>query len=91
MKTLKIVSRRVANVILINSLFNPVNGHTLNLMKYDNVKYKWTGKASYYTGREVQVSDSVHAIYVERHSDSDGSYTQFMCVCEDSPPLMDKE
>jgi hypothetical protein len=38
MKTLKIGTKTQANKILLDSLFNPVNGKTLNRMKYCNGK-----------------------------------------------------
>ena len=78
MKKLQIISKAKADKILVDSLFNPVNGRTLNRMKLDNGKYKPGEK---YIGREVQASDGVLAVYPVSRNDNDGAYTQLMCVC----------
>jgi len=78
MKTLKIGTKTQANKILLDSLFNPVNGKTLNRMKYCNGKYK----PGSYIGRELEVSDGVHALFTESRKDSDGHYVRIMCITE---------
>lgn len=78
MKTLTIGTKRQADAVMVNSLFQPVNGRTLNAMKYDGGKYK-AGVS--FVGREVQVSDDVHALYMVSRRDSDGPYQQIMCIC----------
>lgn len=80
---MRIVTKREADKILVNSLFKPVNGSTLNVRKFDNGKYEWTGKAKDYVGREVSDIKGVHAVYPERRQDKDGAYCQLMCICED--------
>ncbi len=79
MKKLTIGTKAQADKVLVNSLFQPVSGRTLNTMKYDGGKYK---PDQSYVGREVEVSDTVHALYVVKRRDSDGAYAQVMCVCE---------
>ena len=80
---MKIVSKKQANDILINSLFKPVNGKTLNDNKFCTGKYKWTGRASDYIGKDVPDLRGVHAVYVVRRNDSDGAYAQMRCISED--------
>jgi hypothetical protein len=78
---MKITTKAKANSILVNSLFE--GKRTLNIMKYDNGKYAWNGKASEYIGNVVEnVSSTVKALYVERRTDKDGPYAQVMCICE---------
>jgi len=77
-----IVSKKEADKTLVNSLFKPVNGHTLNVSKFDNGKYEWTGKAKDYIGKEVIDIPGVYAVYPERRKDKDGSYCQLMCISE---------
>lgn len=79
---MKIVTKREADNILTTSLFKPVNGRTLNVMKFDNGKYNWTGQASDYVGRDVPDHKGVHAVYPVRRSDKHGAYCQLMCICE---------
>lgn len=79
---MKIVTKKQADDILVNSLFKPVNGRTLNIRKFDSGKYKWTGKAKDYVGTEVTDISGVHAVYPERRVDKDGPYCQLMCICE---------
>ena len=79
---MKIISKSKAEKLIVNSLFNPVNGHTLNKGKFDNGHYKWTGKAKDYANREVTDVNGVHAVYVECRKDSEGNYAQLMCVYE---------
>jgi hypothetical protein len=78
MKKLKIGTKAQANKILLGSLFNPINGKTLNRMKYCNGKYK----PGSYIGRELEVSDGVHAVFTESRKDSDGPYVRLMCITE---------
>ena len=79
---MKIISKKEANSILTNSLFKPVNGKTLSIGKFDSGKYKWHGSQKHYIGREVHDIERVHAVYVERRTDSDGPYAQIMCIHE---------
>jgi len=78
MKKLKIGTKTQANKILLDSLFNPVNGKTLNRMKYCTGKYK----PGSYIGRELEVSDEVHALFTESRKDSNGHYVRIMCITE---------
>jgi hypothetical protein len=78
MKTLKIGTKTQADKILLDSLFNPVNGKTLNKTKYCNGKYK----PGSFIGREIEVGDNVHALFTESRKDSDGPYVRLMCVAE---------
>jgi len=78
-KILTIGTKAQADKILVNSLFQPVNGKTLNHGKYDGGKYK-AGVS--FIGREVEVSDGVHALYMVKRKDADGPYQQIMCVSE---------
>lgn len=79
MKQLTIGTKAQAERVLMESLFKPVNGRTLNRMKYSNGKYK---ADTNYVGLAVEVSDSVHALYVVKQRDSDGPYARLMCICE---------
>ena len=78
MKVLQITTKTKADAILVDSLFNPVNGRTLNRMKYCTGKYK----PGAYVGTDVRVSDDVHAVYTSRQRDKDGPFIRLMCVCE---------
>lgn len=79
---MKIISKKKAMKILEDSLFTPVNGHTLSINKFCAGKYKWLGSASSYAGKEVTDIPNVHAVYVERRQDKDGAYARLMCVSE---------
>lgn len=79
MKTIQIVSKASANKILVNSLFNPVNGKTLNKMRWCTGKYK---PGSFPVGKNVDVAETTHAVWSESRSDSDGPYTALFCICE---------
>lgn len=79
MKTLQVTTKASALQILTDSLFNPVNGKSLNKMKYCNGKYK---PESFKTGSDIEVSDSIHAIYKVIQKDADGRYSRLMCICE---------
>ena len=52
----------------------------LKITRFCTGKYKWTGKASDYIGKEVSDIDNVYAVYVERRVDSDGPYARMMSV-----------
>jgi len=78
MKQINITSKASAKNILLDSLFKPVNGHTLTDMKLDNGKYK---PESCFIGRWLEVPDDVYAVYKVIRSDSDGKYAQLRCVC----------
>jgi hypothetical protein len=78
MKKLKIITRRQALSRLADSLFR--SGGTLSPFPLDTGKYKWYGSESSYIGREVDASDSVDCVYVERRQDSDGVYCRVMCM-----------
>jgi len=80
---MKVTTKREANKILTNSLFNPVNGHTLSVGKFDGGKYQWHGSQKHYVGHDVPDIRGVHAVFIERRSDSDGPYGQLMCIHED--------
>lgn len=47
---------------------------------YCTGKYKWSGSARDWAGQEIQTSDSIKAIYVERRQDQHGPYAKMMCV-----------
>lgn len=79
---MKVIKKSEAMKVLTDSLFQPVNGHTLNIGKFDSGKYQWHGSQNHYIGREVQDLDHVHAVYIERRQDSDGPYGQLMCIHE---------
>ena len=79
MKTIRIVTKAQANKVLVESLFKPVNGRTLNDMKYDGGKYKINPDVPY-IGREVEVSDNIHALYIVRRKDAAGPYVQIRCI-----------
>ena len=77
MKTLKIVTKSQADKILVNSLFAPVNGKTLNRGRYDSGKYA----VKDFIGREVNnAPDSVFAIYPVKRKDSHGAYVALYCI-----------
>ena len=79
MKTLTIVTRKQANDILLNSLFE--HGATYSEMKYCTGKYKSTPTQMIKEGKQVhEVEDNVHAIFGIRKSDIHGGYTQLMCI-----------
>ena len=78
MKQLNITSKSRAKSILLDSLFKPVNGHTLIDMKLDNAKYK---PEACFIGKWLEVPDDVYAVYKVIRSDSYGKYAQLRCVC----------
>lgn len=77
-KTIQITTKTQADKMLLNSLFQPVNGRTLSVCKLDRGKYK----PQSFVGRDVEVDARVHAVYMVRRKDSDGPYMQAMCVTE---------
>lgn len=76
---MKIGTKAQADRLIVASLFKPVNGHTLRSMKYSCGKYK-ADPDTPYIGRDVEVDDSVYALYTVRGRDSDGPYVRIMCV-----------
>ena len=79
MKTLRIGTEAQADRMLVESLFKPINGHTLNVGKWDMAKYR-VNPATPYVGREVQVSDHVVALFMVDRKDSDGAYKSLRCL-----------
>ena len=79
---MKIIKKTEADRILTDSLFNPVNGKTLKVMKFDGAKLEWHGSLKAYIGRDVPDIRGIHAVYCVRRQDSDGAYAQLMCICE---------
>ena len=77
MKTIKLTTKRKADSLLIESLFNP--GGTLTRVKYCSGKYK-TG--AFPAGREIEVSDHVKAVWSEARKDSCGPYVTLYCLVE---------
>jgi len=78
MKKLRIGTKAQADMLITQSLFVPVNGKTLSIERYSSGKYA-PGK---YVGKEIEVSNNVHALYAARGRDSDGPYVRIMCVTE---------
>jgi hypothetical protein len=58
------------------------SGSNLIVGCYCTGKYKWTGKSADYIGKEVEDLNGVHAVYVERRTDSDGPYARMMSIHE---------
>jgi hypothetical protein len=76
MKTLEITTSHKARKLQVESLFKPVNGATLSSGRYDMGKYK----VAPYIGRQLEVADHVHALWMERRKDSDGEYHALFCL-----------
>ena len=76
---MKIITKTQADKILTASLFNPVNGKTLNRSRFDSGKYR-VGVS--FIGSDVPDLAGVHAVYAVRQKDADGPYARLMCVCE---------
>ena len=74
---MQVITKKEADRILVSSLFNPINGRSLNPERLDLGKYK-VGQA--YVGREVQVPESVRAVWMERRRDRDGPYMAAFCL-----------
>ena len=79
MKTITIGTKAQANRIRVNSLFTPVNGRTLVSARYDMGKYKADKN---FIGREIDVADHVHALWMESRRDSDGPYKALFCMID---------
>lgn len=79
MKKLTIISKSAANKILVDSLFRPVNGQTLNKERYDMGKYK---AEKSFIGRELNTSDNVVCIWQESRRDKDGPYKALYCLVQ---------
>lgn len=77
---MKVITKRQADAILVESLFKPVNGCTLNVDRFDMGKYR--GKPSDYIGRDVPDIRGVHAVYPFAGRDSDGPYVGPRCLSE---------
>jgi hypothetical protein len=77
MKTITITNKRNANSILLDSLFNPINGGTLNKARYDMGKYD--PKVNF-QGRKMQVEDHIYALWSENRRDKNGAYKAMFCL-----------
>jgi hypothetical protein len=77
MKTIKLTTKRKADSLLVESLFNPSG--TLTRAKYSSGKYK---AGAFPAGREIEVSDHVKAVWSETRRDSCGSYSTLYCLVE---------
>jgi len=75
-KKLTIVSKHKADTMLLDSLFNLVNGKTLTSTRYDMGKYK----PAKYIGREIDCSEDVQAIFTQSQRDSGGPYVALYCL-----------
>jgi hypothetical protein len=76
-KKIQVMTKTAANKVLVSSLFKPVNGRTLTPERLDLGKYKVDQP---YLGREVEVPESVYAVWMERRRDSDGPYMAAFCL-----------
>lgn len=63
----------------------PMTPHTIG--KFDLGKYKWTGSAKHYHGREVTDLPGVVGVWVERRTDKDGPYAQIMSIGFDNQQI----
>ncbi|ACL06257.1 hypothetical protein Dalk_4579 [Desulfatibacillum aliphaticivorans] len=78
---MKIVTKKDAVELASKTILDGKN-RAKTPTKYDSGKYKWTGKASDYTGVDIDfVWPELLAVYVERRSDANGPYAQLMCFC----------
>lgn len=68
-KQIVIGTKAQANAVLVNSLFQPVNGRTLEKGRWDLGKYR-----NSLVGRSCEVPEHVQALWTERRKDSDGVY-----------------
>jgi hypothetical protein len=75
MQTLKVTSKRKADRMLIESLFN--TGGTLTKIKLSGGKYK---AGAFPIGREIEVGSHVKAVWSESRSDSHGKYSVLYCL-----------
>jgi hypothetical protein len=76
-KTVTVISKRKANAMLVDSLFNA--GGTLTATKLCSGKYA-TGK--FPVGREIEVSENIVAVWAENRKDSCGPYVSLYCLCK---------
>ena len=60
MKKLTIGTKRQADKVMVNSLFTPVNGRTLSVIKYCSGQLRARPETPY-IGREVEVNDDIYA------------------------------
>ena len=72
-----VITKRQADKMIIESLFKPVNGRTLQHSKLPFCTGKY--KASM-LGKKVCDSPNVAAVYPVARKDKDGKYTQLRCV-----------
>jgi hypothetical protein len=76
MKTLTIGTKRQATRMSTETLFHPVNGHTITkTQRYCSGKY-----ASNLRGHQLEVPDDVFALWTERRKDKDGPYWSIFCL-----------
>lgn len=76
---MNIISKKDADKLRIDSLFHPINGHTLSVHMYDNGKYSIPCKK--YIGREITaIHERIIAVYPQIKTDQDGPYIQFYCL-----------
>ena len=71
MKQITIGTKTQGNRILVESLFKPVNGKTLNACRHDKGKYKMDGS---FVGRVIETSERCFALWMETRRDADGPY-----------------
>ncbi len=55
------------------------------IQAFDKGRYKWTGRAADYVGKEVPRVTDVEAVFPERRQDSDGPYCVLRCVVRVKP------
>jgi len=63
--------------------FRISNTSVPRLGKFDSGKYRWTGRAADYVGRDVPDIGGVVAVFPVRRQDQDGPYTQLIAVSAD--------
>jgi len=73
--TLTIISKRKADEMLINSLFN--TGGIFTKVKLCSGKYK---ADAFPVGREIEVRDGIVAVWAELRKDSYGPYATLYCL-----------
>ena len=79
---MKVISKRDADKMVVDSLFNPVSGHTLcyGELPFCTGKYEKTPTEMAKVGLEVVDIPGVVAVYGARRSDSWGPYTQLRSI-----------
>jgi hypothetical protein len=77
MKNIQVTTKYRASKMQVESLFTPVNGGTLSQAKYCGGNYK---PGSFPTGRDVEVSGDIYAIWAESRRDSEGPYVSLYCL-----------